>query len=148
MFNTTNVKNTRQSKLDSSDTKVMDACKAAVIHDQIMTFENGYENVVRELRDKLSSGQLQRLAIARAILKNPVILLQNEPTSSVDTDTERHTQNALRSLSARHTNIVVAHRSSTIIDADHIPIIDNGMVAEEGSFVDVLRKRQVLRDVA
>ena len=141
MFNTTIMKNIRYSKLDSSDTEVIDACKAAAIHDQIMSFENGYETVVGEYGVKLSGGQLQRLAIARAILKNPLILLLDEPTSSVDTDTERHIQNALRSLTAGRTTVVVAHRLSTIVDADRILVMDNGIIAEEGSFEDLLKAK-------
>ena len=110
MFNMTVLKNIRSPKLDASDAEVMHACKAAAIYDQIMTFENGYEIVVGELGLKFSSGQLQRLAIARAIPKNPTILLPNEPTSSVDTNTERHIQNALRPLTARRTTIILTHR--------------------------------------
>lgn len=141
MFNTTIVKNIRYSKLDASDTEVIDACKAAAIHDQIMSFENNYETVVGEHGVKLSGGQLQRLAIARAILKNPMLLLLDEPTSSVDTDTERHIQKALSSLTTGRTTIVVAHRLSTIVDADRILVIDNGIIAEEGSFEDLLKAK-------
>ena len=141
MFNTTIAKKIRYSKLDASDTELIDACKAAAIHDQIMTFENGYETVVGEYGVKLSGGQLQRLAIARAIPKNPMILLLDEPTSRVDTDTERHIQNTLRSLTAGRTTIVAAHRLSTIADADRILVVDNGVIPEEGSFVDLLKAK-------
>lgn len=84
---------------------------------------------------------MQRLAIARAILKDPKILLLDEPTSSVDTETERQIQSGLKCLTAGRTTIAVAHRLSTIADADRILVVENGTIAEEGSFEDLLRAK-------
>ena len=89
----------------------------------------------------MESGQMQRLAIARAILKDPKILLLDEPTSSVDTETERQIQSGLQALTQGRTTIAVAHRISTIADADRILVIDKGSIVEEGPFEDLLRAR-------
>ena len=133
------LENVRYSKLEATDTEVVEACKAAAIHDQILTFENGYDAIIGEDGVTLSGGQLQRLAFARAILNNPKILILDEPTSSVDTETEQQIQTAMHAITANRTTIVVAHRLSTIIDADRILVVENGTIAEDGSFEELLK---------
>ncbi|KAL8690737.1 MAG: hypothetical protein Q9218_003879 [Villophora microphyllina] len=133
MFNKTVMENVRYSKLDATDEEVMEACKAAAVHDKILSFTNGYASKVGEKGVMLSGGELQRLAIARAILKDPEIILLDEATSSVDTETESRIQNALQNLSRGRTTFTVAHRLSTVVDSDIILVIKDGMILEQGS---------------
>lgn len=132
MFNDTVMNNVRYSKLDATDEEVMEACKAAAVHEKILSFTNGYASKVGEKGVKLSGGELQRLAIARAILKDPNIILLDEATSSVDTETESRIQAALHKLTQGRTTFTVAHRLSTVIDADIILVIKNGEITEQG----------------
>ncbi|KAL8751046.1 MAG: hypothetical protein Q9184_006201, partial [Pyrenodesmia sp. 2 TL-2023] len=132
MFNDTVMNNVRYSKLDATDEEVMDACKAAAVHDKILSFTDGYASKVGEKGVKLSGGELQRLAIARAILKDPNIILLDEATSSVDTETESRIQAALHKLTQGRTTFTVAHRLSTVIDADIILVIKTGEIIEQG----------------
>ncbi|KAL8959364.1 MAG: hypothetical protein Q9193_003764 [Seirophora villosa] len=132
MFNDTVMNNVRYSRLDATDEEVMQACKAAAVHDKILSFTDGYSSTVGEKGVKLSGGELQRLAIARAILKDPDIILLDEATSSVDTDTESRIQSALFELTKGRTTITVAHRLSTVVDADIILVIKDGTIVEQG----------------
>ncbi|KAI4169508.1 MAG: hypothetical protein LQ343_005648 [Gyalolechia ehrenbergii] len=138
MFNDTVMNNVRYSKLDATDEEVMEACKAAAIHDKVLSFTEGYSTIVGEKGVKLSGGELQRLAIARAILKDPSIILLDEATSSVDTDTESRIQSALSELTKGRTTFTVAHRLSTVIDADTILVIKDGAILEQGSPKELL----------
>ena len=138
MFNDTIMNNVRYSKLDATDEQVLEACKAAAIHDKITSFPNGYLTKVGEKGVKLSGGELQRLAIARTILKNASIILLDEATSSVDTGTEFLIQHALSELTKGRTTFTVAHRLSTIVDADIILVIKDGMILERGSPKELL----------
>ena len=133
LFNTTIMENVRYSKLDATDEQVMGACKAAAIHDKIVQFPKGYLSRVGEKGVKLSGGELQRIAIARVILKEPKIILLDEATSAVDTDTESHIQEALRRLTLGRTTFTVAHRLSTVSDADNILVIKEGSIVEQGT---------------
>ncbi|KAL8669122.1 MAG: hypothetical protein Q9168_006274 [Polycauliona sp. 1 TL-2023] len=132
MFNDTVMNNVRYSRLEATDEEVMEACKAAVVHDKILSFTDGYQTIVGEKGVKLSGGELQRLAIARAILKDPAIILLDEATSSVDTDTEARIQSALHELTKGRTTFTVAHRLSTIVDADIVLVIKDGEIVEQG----------------
>ncbi|KAI4281281.1 MAG: hypothetical protein L6R38_003806 [Xanthoria sp. 2 TBL-2021] len=132
MFNDTIMNNVRYSKLEATDEEVMEACKAAVVHDKILSFTDGYQSTVGEKGVKLSGGELQRLAIARAILKDPAIILLDEATSSVDTDTESRIQSALHRLTKGRTTFTVAHRLSTVVDADIVLVIKDGEIVEQG----------------
>ena len=132
MFNDTVMNNVRYSKLEATDEEVMKACEAAIVHDKILSFTKGYQSIVGEKGIKLSGGELQRLAIARAILKDPAIILLDEATSSVDTDTESRIQRALYKLTKGRTTFTVAHRLSTILDADIILVIKDGEIVERG----------------
>lgn len=133
--------NIRYAKLDASDEEVHRACQAAAIHDKILSFTQGYQTKVGEQGVKLSGGEVQRLAIARAILKNPPILILDEATSAVDTETEAKIQEALKYLIKDRTTFVIAHRLSTVVNADRIFVLDNGSIAESGTHRELLEKQ-------
>ncbi|KAJ8123696.1 hypothetical protein ONZ43_g414 [Nemania bipapillata] len=140
LFDDTVINNVRYARLDATDEEVYSACKAAAIHDQIMGFTEGYRTRVGERGVKLSGGELQRVAIARAILKNPEIVLLDEATSAVDTDTEQKIQEGLRALCENRTTFIVAHRLSTVMNADIIFVVANGKVEEQGSHEELIAK--------
>lgn len=133
LFNTNIIDNVRYAKLEASDEEVVEACKGAAIHDKILTFTDSYQSKVGEKGVKLSGGELQRIAIARVLLKNPEIVLLDEATSAVDTETESHIQAALQKLSDGRTTITIAHRLSTVTTADIIVVIKGGKIVEQGS---------------
>ncbi|KAH6853377.1 hypothetical protein B0I37DRAFT_5154 [Chaetomium sp. MPI-CAGE-AT-0009] len=139
LFDDTIINNVRYAKLTATDEEVYEACKAASIHDQILTFTDGYQTKVGERGVKLSGGELQRVAIARAILKRPSIVLLDEATSAVDTETEQKIQDALRTLCEGRTTFIVAHRLSTIMNADRIIVVTGGEIVEQGSHEDLIR---------
>ncbi|KAM7206937.1 hypothetical protein V8F33_000036 [Rhypophila sp. PSN 637] len=139
LFDDTIMENVRYAKRDATDDDVYEACKAACIHEQILNKSEGYQTVVGERGVKLSGGELQRVAIARAILKKPAVVLLDEATSAVDTETEQKIQEALKVLCKGRTTFVVAHRLSTIMNADRIIVIGDGEVAEEGSHDELIR---------
>ncbi|PHH87980.1 hypothetical protein CDD83_8155 [Cordyceps sp. RAO-2017] len=140
LFNASIMENLRYAKLSASDEEIFDACRAAAIHDKIVTFPDGYETNVGENGVRLSGGEIQRLAIARAFLKNPPILILDEATSAVDTETEAEIQEALKRLSSKRTTFVIAHRLSTIINADQILVMQDGEVVERGTHEELLDK--------
>ncbi|KAF2236720.1 P-loop containing nucleoside triphosphate hydrolase protein [Viridothelium virens] len=133
LFNKSIMDNIRYGRLDATDEEVYDACRAAAIHDKIMTFTKGYQSKVGEGGVKLSGGELQRISIARTIIKQPKIVLLDEATSAVDTETEKKIQEGLKKLCAGRTTFIVAHRLSTIMHADLILVIDNGQIIERGT---------------
>ncbi|KAL2257710.1 hypothetical protein VTK26DRAFT_9274 [Humicola hyalothermophila] len=139
LFDDTIMNNVRYSKLTATDEEVYEACKAASIHEQILTFADGYQTKVGERGVKLSGGELQRVAIARAILKRPSIVLLDEATSAVDTETEQKIQEALRTLCQGRTTFIVAHRLSTIMNADRIVVVTGGEIVEQGTHEDLIR---------
>ena len=125
--------NLRFAKPDATDDELEAAARAARIHDLITSLPEGYDTVVGERGYRFSGGEKQRIAIARTILRNPPILVLDEATSSLDTETERLVQDALDRLSAGRTTIAIAHRLSTIRDADQIIVLDQGRVVESGT---------------
>lgn len=133
LFNESVMENIRYARLEATDEEVMEACKGAAIHDKILTFSNGYQTRVGENGVKLSGGELQRIAIARVILKNSEIVLLDEATSAVDTETEAHIQEALEKLTKGRTTFTIAHRLSTVTNADVIVVIKGGRIVEQGS---------------
>ena len=141
MFNDTVMANVRYAKLDATDDEIIRACKSAAIHDDIVGFPKGYRSQVGERGVKLSGGQLQRISIARAILKNPRIILLDEATSAVDTETEGKIQEALEKLAKDRTTFVVAHRLSTVNNADLILVIEKGKILEQGSPADLMKSK-------
>jgi ATP-binding cassette subfamily B protein/subfamily B ATP-binding cassette protein MsbA len=138
LFNGTVKENILYGRLDASDEEVIAAAKAANAHDFIMELADGYNTQVGERGVKLSGGQKQRISIARAILKDAPILILDEATSSVDTQTERLIQEALEKLMKNRTTIVIAHRLSTIQKADQIIVIKEGKITEKGKHEELL----------
>ncbi|KAL1650367.1 hypothetical protein SLS58_001184 [Diplodia intermedia] len=140
MFNMSIMENIRYARLDASDEEVYTACRAAAVHDKIVSFPDGYKSKVGERGVKLSGGELQRVAIARVLLKNPQLVLLDEATSAVDSATEIQIQEAFRKLSKGRTTFVVAHRLSTIMDADLILVLENGKIIERGTQEELLQQ--------
>ena len=133
LFNASIRDNILYGRLDATEEEVIEAAKRANIHDFVMTLENGYETVIGERGVRLSGGQKQRLSIARVFLKNPPILILDEATSALDNTTEILIQQALDELCKGRTTIVVAHRLSTIKNADEIAVIADGRIVEQGN---------------
>ncbi len=133
LFNDTIFNNIAFGMPDINEEKVIQAAKIANAHDFIMQTDNGYQTKIGERGSKLSGGQRQRLSIARAVLKNPPILILDEATSALDSESERLVQDALFNLMKNRTSIVIAHRLSTIQYADEIVVIQDGRIAERGS---------------
>jgi ATP-binding cassette subfamily B protein len=123
---------------DASDEAVRDAARAAEAHEFVTNLPDGYDTMVGERGVKLSGGQRQRLAIARAMLKDPEILILDEATSDVDTETEMLIQRSLERLTADRTTFVIAHRLSTVKDAEGIVVLDDGEVTEHGTHEELL----------
>jgi len=138
MFNQTILENIRYARLDATDDEIHEACKAAAVHDKILSFPDGYKSKVGERGVKLSGGELQRIAIARVLVKNPRICLLDEATSAVDSSTEQQIQEAFKKLSAGRTMFVIAHRLSTISEADMILVIEKGEIVEHGTHDQLL----------
>ncbi|NLF00650.1 MAG: ABC transporter ATP-binding protein, partial [Anaerolineales bacterium] len=141
LFSDTVRENIRYGRLDASDEEVVAAAKLANAHQFIHRLPQGYQTPLSERGGNLSQGQRQLLAIARAILANPSILILDEATSSVDTRTERHIQEAMLRLMHGRTSFVIAHRLSTIRDADQILVINDGEIVEHGSHEDLLARQ-------
>lgn len=140
LFDDTVRANIAYGRFGASEAEIVAAAKAAAADEFIRTLPQGYDTPVGEHGIKLSGGQRQRLAIARAMLKNAPILLLDEATSALDTDSERQVQAALRVLMQGRTTVVIAHRLSTVVDADLIYVIDGGRVAESGAHTELLRQ--------
>ncbi|MBE9488213.1 MAG: ABC transporter ATP-binding protein [Bacteroidetes bacterium] len=138
LFNDTIEQNIKLGRLDATTEEVIEAAKIANAHEFIKETENGYKTNIGDRGMKLSGGQRQRISIARAVLKNPDILILDEATSALDTQSEKIVQDALDSLLKNRTSIVVAHRLSTIKNADKIYVIDEGKVVEHGSHEELV----------
>ncbi len=130
-----------------SQEEVEEAAKAAAIHDIIVTFPDGYDTVVGEKGVTLSGGQRQRVAIARALLKDPRILVLDDATSSVDTETEEVIQEALAQLIPGRTTFIVAHRIQTVMNADLILVLDKGRIVQSGTHVELVQQAGLYRDI-
>jgi ATP-binding cassette, subfamily B, bacterial len=138
LFHETVRENLRFAKPSASDEEIEDAARAAQIHELIARLPDGYDTMVGERGYRFSGGEKQRMAIARTILRNPPVLVLDEATSSLDTQTERLVQAALERLSEGRTTIAIAHRLSTVRDADQIVVLDRGRVVEIGTYDDLL----------
>ena len=138
LFHASVLENLRFAKPDATDAEVEAAAQAARIHHVIAALPEGYETVVGERGYRFSGGEKQRMAIARTILRNPPILVLDEATSSLDTETERLVQEALDRLSEGRTTIAIAHRISTVRDADQIVVLDHGRVVEVGRHEELI----------
>lgn len=140
LFNASIRDNILYGKLDATDEEIIEAAKRANIHDYIMTLEQGYDTQIGERGVRLSGGQKQRLSIARVFLKNPPILILDEATSALDNTTEILIQQALDELCVGRTTLVVAHRLSTIKNADEIAVVDGGRIVEQGTHAELLER--------
>ena len=140
LFNDTIYNNIRLGKLDASKDEIINAAKVANAHQFILDSKNGYQTNIGDRGNKLSGGQKQRISIARAVLKNPEILILDEATSSLDTQSEKLVQNALEKLMTARTSLVIAHRLSTIKNADEIIVLDKGIIVERGTHDDLISK--------
>ena len=138
LFNDTIYYNIAYGRPEASPEEIVEAARHAHIHHFVESLPKGYDTIVGERGLKLSGGEKQRIAIARAILKRPKILIFDEATSALDTHAEKAIQSALREVAAGHTTLVIAHRLSTIIDADIILVMEHGRVAERGTHRDLL----------
>ena len=140
LFNDTIKSNIALGRPDATDDEIIEACKVANAHNFIMESPEGYETNIGDRGAKLSGGQRQRLSIARAVLKNPELLILDEATSALDTESEKLVQDALTKLLKGRTSVVIAHRLSTIMNADRIFVIDEGRIVEEGRHEELLAK--------
>ena len=142
LFDDTIRANIAYGRWEASEEEIIEAAKAAAAHEFIKDLPEGYNTFVGEQGIRLSGGQRQRLSIARAMLKNAPILILDEATSSLDTESEKQVQTALNHLMEGRTTVVVAHRLSTVIDADKIYVIEEGTVTEEGSHKELLKNNK------
>lgn len=140
LFNDTIFNNIKFNKTDATEEEVIAAAKIANAHEFIIKAPEGYQTVIGDRGGKLSGGQRQRLSIARAILKNPPILLMDEATSALDTESEKLVQEALTNLMKNRTSLVIAHRLSTIQHADEIIVLQGGRIVERGNHTDLVRQ--------
>jgi ATP-binding cassette subfamily B protein len=140
LFNDTIRYNIRYGRPGATDAEVEAAARMAQIHDFVMSLPKGYDSLVGERGLKLSGGEKQRVSIARTILKGPPILILDEATSALDSFTEHQIQAALRKVSENRTTLVIAHRLSTVVDADEIIVLERGQVAERGTHAELLNQ--------
>ena len=140
LFNDTIYYNIAYGRPNATPTEVEEAARLARIHDFVQSLPDGYQSVVGERGLKLSGGEKQRVAIARTILKRPKILLFDEATSALDSHTEKEIQASLKEVAAGHTTLMIAHRLSTVIDADEILVLEDGRISERGNHAALLAR--------
>ncbi|MFD7163382.1 ABC transporter ATP-binding protein [Streptomyces violascens] len=138
LFHASVAENLRFAKPEATDEELEEAARAAQIHDHIASLPDGYDTLVGERGYRFSGGEKQRLAIARTILRDPPVLILDEATSALDTRTEHAVQQAIDALSEGRTTITIAHRLSTVRDADQIVVLDGGLIAERGTHEELL----------
>ncbi len=141
LFNDTARNNILFGTENASEEEVIAAAKIANAHEFIMSLENGYDTNIGERGNKLSGGQKQRMSIARAVLKNPAIMILDEATSALDTESEKLVQDALEKLMKDRTSLVIAHRLSTIRNADQIIVLSKGEIKEMGTHIELIEKK-------
>ena len=133
LLHTTVRENLRYARPDATDAEIEDAARAAQMHDLIAVLPDGYDTMVGSRGHRFSGGEKQRIAIARTLLRDPRVLVLDEATSALDTETERAVQQAFDDLAHGRTTITIAHRLSTVRDADQIAVLDHGRVVESGT---------------
>jgi subfamily B ATP-binding cassette protein MsbA len=142
LFNDSVRNNIALGKENATDEEIIEAAKIANAHDFIISLPNGYETNIGDSGNKLSGGQKQRLSIARAVLKNPPIMILDEATSALDTESERLVQDALEKMMRNRTSIVIAHRLSTIQNADSIVVMSQGKILEQGTHKELMQSKK------
>ena len=147
LFNGTIAENIAYAKPDASQEEIEEAAKAAIIHDDIMSMPDKYETKVGERGLRLSGGQKQRIAIARAILRQSPIVILDEATASVDVNTEKQIQKAIRNLAGKQTIVAIAHRLSTIREADMILVVHEGEIVERGTHDELIELKGIYYDM-
>ena len=140
IFNLSIKDNIRLARPSATDEEIIEVCKKARIHDLIIEMEEGYDTVVGENGVILSGGQRQRIAIARALIKNSKIILFDEATSALDNSNQEKIKKIMKDLAKDHTVIIVAHRLSTIVDADNILVLSNHNIIAKGTHKDLIKK--------
>ena len=141
LFSGTIKENIRYGRLDATDEEIIEAAKLVNAHNFIMKMEHGYDSEVGEGGNRLSTGEKQLISFARAIIANPKILVLDEATSSIDTETEQMIQDAIHKLLKGRTSFIIAHRLSTIRSADRILVIKDGRMIEQGNHRELMRQR-------
>ena len=139
LFNDSVKSNIALGKENATMDEIIEAAKVANAHDFIMELPHGYDTNIGDSGNKLSGGQKQRLSIARAVLKNPPIMILDEATSALDTESERLVQDALEKMMQNRTSIVIAHRLSTIQNADSIVVMSKGKITEQGTHEELMK---------
>jgi ATP-binding cassette subfamily B protein len=147
LFSGTIRDNIRYGRPDATDAEVVAAAQAAQAHEFVLGFPQGYDTVLGQRGVNLSGGQKQRLAIARALLTQPAVLILDDSTSSVDVDTEGRIQDALRAQMTRRTSFVVAQRISTVLGADKIVVLDDGRISAVGTHAELLLGNRIYREI-
>ena len=145
LFNDTIKQNLRVAAPEATDEEMIDALKVANAYRFVKTLPKGLDTIVGDGGNKLSGGQKQRISIARAVLKNAPILVLDEATSSLDTESERLVQEALKRIMENKTSLVIAHRLSTIKNADEIIVLDQGKIIERGDHQELIKRDQLYR---
>jgi ATP-binding cassette subfamily B protein len=141
IFSGTVRKNIAYGKTNATDEEIIAASKAVDLHDLILSLPKGYDTVLRDGGSDLSVGQKQLIAFARAIVRNPTIMILDEATSSIDTETEALIQKAITKVLKGRTSVVIAHRLSTVVDADRIIVMTDGTIIEDGSHHQLMELR-------
>ena len=147
IFNFTIKENLKITKENATDEEIVEACKIAQLHDYIMTLPKKYDTLIGEGGLTLSGGQRQRLAIARALLKQTEIILFDEATSALDNETQKSIQTAINNMKGTYTILIIAHRLSTVVDADRLILINDGKVEAEGTHDELLKKNKIYREL-
>jgi ATP-binding cassette subfamily B protein len=147
LFHDTIRANLRYARPDADDAELVEACQAARIHDLITSLPDGYDTIVGERGYRLSGGEKQRLALARVLLKSPAIVILDEATAHLDSETELLVQQALAEALAGRTSLVIAHRLSTIQAADQILVMDEGRIVERGTHTELVERDGLYREL-
>jgi ATP-binding cassette subfamily B protein len=147
LFHESIAENLRYAKPDASDDELIAACQSAQIWDLVSTLPNGLNTLVGERGHRLSGGEKQRLAIARLLLKSPAIVILDEATAHLDSENEALVQEALKNALKDRTSLVIAHRLSTVKEADQILVLDDGLIVESGTHDDLIRKGGLYADL-